>query len=119
MAEGTIADGHNLDGLNADGPGAYLARKGAGEATGPSGPCEGAGYDLAGSGLVGLLLGDQATDPLGQQGAVEGLLEGVVEPQAVGLVAGLVARQGDEDRGDVILALAEVLGDLTGLDAAD
>src|SRR4051812_6353862 len=44
-----------------------------------------------GSGLVGLLLGDQAADPLGEQGAVERLLEGVVEAEAVRLVAGLVA----------------------------
>ena len=32
-----------------------------------------------GSGFVGLLLRDQAADPLGEQGAVERLLEGVVE----------------------------------------
>ena len=35
-----------------------------------------------GSGLVGLLLRDQAADPLGEQGAVERLLEGVVEARA-------------------------------------
>ena len=69
--------------------------------------------------LVGLLLGDQAADPLGEQGAVERLLEGVVEAQVVDVLGRLVAGEGDEDRRDVVLALAEVLGDLPGLDPAD
>ncbi len=46
-----------------------------------------------GSGLVSLLLRDQATDTLGQKRTVERLLEGVVEPQREGLVTRFVAGQ--------------------------
>src|SRR4051794_4195293 len=64
------------------------------------------------SGLVGLLLGDQPAEPLAEQHAVERLLERVVEAEVVQLLARLLARQRDEDRADVVLALAEVLRDL-------
>src|SRR6478752_4426049 len=99
-------------------------RRCAREATGPSVAASGAdpgrGIRIGRrSGLVGLLLRDQAADPLGEQGAVERLLECVVEPQAVRLVPRLVAGERDQDGGDVVGALAEVLGDLPGLDAAD
>src|SRR5262249_4368624 len=71
------------------------------------------------SGLVGLLLRNQATHPLGQQGAVERLLEGIVEPERVKLLAGLVVGQGNQDRRLVVLAFAQVLCDLSRLDPAD
>ena len=93
-----------------------------GEATDPSVVAELAsgafGVRRAGSGLVGLFLGDQAADPLGEQGTVERLLERVVEAQAVRLVTRLVAGERDQDGGEVILAATEVLGDLASFDAA-
>src|SRR5262245_52359622 len=72
-----------------------------------------------GSGFVGLLLRDQAAYPLGEQGSVERLLEGIIEAEGVELLARLVAREGDENRRDVILALAQVLSDLPRFDPAD
>src|SRR5437762_12792804 len=78
-----------------------------------------AGGQRRSSGLVGLLLRDQAANPLGEQDAVERLLEGVVEAEAVDFLARLAAGQGHQDRLLVVLAAAEVLGDLAGLDPAD
>ena len=42
-----------------------------------------------------------------------------MKPRRVEFLARFVAGEGDEDRGLVVLALAEILGDLSGLDAAD
>src|SRR5262249_35707646 len=49
----------------------------------------------------------------------EGLLEAVVEAEREGLLAGFVAGQGQQDRPLVVRALAQVLRNLPGLDAAE
>src|SRR4051794_39030062 len=59
-----------------------------------------------GSGLLGFLLGDQATNPFREQSAVERLLERVVEAQREGLLAGFVAGERQQNGALVVGALA-------------
>ena len=73
---------------------------------------------LRASGLVGLLLRDQAADALGQERPVERLLERIVEPEREGFLARFVAGQGEQNRAQVIGALAKILRDLTSFDAS-
>src|SRR5256885_12253688 len=46
------------------------------------------------------------------------LLECVAKSQGEGLVARLVAGQGQQDRAQMVRALAKILGDLTGFDTS-